>query len=97
MMAANTSRTTTTVTVTATEREREREGKVQYYAYNFQIVVKPITGDVGADVCDVGFVSDGVGLSVGAVELSETALLVGRLSVTEGEQPGEVRDEVFIM
>ena len=51
-------------------------------------MVKPITvDDVEADAGDVGFVSDGVGLSVGEVELSETTLLVGRLSVPEGGQP----------
>ena len=51
-------------------------------------MVKPITvGDVEAGGGDEGFVSDGVGLSVGEVELCETVLLVGRLSDTEGEQP----------
>ena len=61
-------------------------------------MVKPITGsDVGADAGDVGFVSGGVGLSVGEVELCETALLVGRLSVTKGEQPVGGSDEVFII
>ena len=63
-----------------------------------QIVVKPMTGDdVGAGRGDVGFVSGGVCLSVGEVELSEATLLVGRLSDTEREQPVGGRDEVFIM
>ena len=51
-------------------------------------MVTPITvGDVGADAGgDVGFVGVGVGLPVDELEPSEATLLVGRLSVTEGEQ-----------
>ena len=51
-------------------------------------MVKPITVDgVEASGGDIGFVIVGVGLSVDELELPETVLLVGRLSVTEGEQP----------
>ena len=49
------------------------------------MAVKPITvGEVEAG--DIGFVSV-EGPSVDELELSETTLLVGRLSDTEGEQP----------